>query len=130
MPRHCPHCSTDLSEYPLATACPQCHQDLPPPVFQSDWVDWKKVLLFSFGPAVICLLTILGHAGVIAGLVGTFASWGCGAYCAKLVMEGFNLTGARRTLLYLSLVVVFCGLNVVFCFLGCAGGMTVSGEGF
>src|ERR1022692_1417801 len=127
---NCPHCQKELPDNLLASICPHCRQALPTPIFQSAWVDWKKIILLSFAPAMLCLLSMIMRLQIISVLVGIFGSLGGGLFSARLLMAGFNLTGVKRNLVHFLAAIILSGLNCSFCFLGCTSGAAITGHGF
>jgi hypothetical protein len=133
---NCPHCQKELPENHGAVYCLFCGRDLVPeetgilpPIFESNRFHWPKFCMVLFTPAVGCFLSLamdVSGLALIFGLVGSVAS---GLICARMIMGSLHLAGSKRFLVHFVLAMLLCGLAWLLCFLGCAGGATITNRG-
>ena len=126
---NCPRCQKELPGFSLATLCPFCGEELPLPAFQPVWISWPKFFAVLLAPALGSFLAIAINGGWLALPFVFLGSLVSGFVCARMLMNGINLTGFKRTVANFGLALILCGTTLFLCFLGCTGAVSIANHG-
>jgi len=133
----CTHCQEELPANYAAEWCPFCGRDLPSggtgaptrPAFEPGYVTWRKFFIVLLAPPVCCFLALAVGLELPAFLIGMFGSFVSGLWCARMIINGSNLTGFKNGLAQFGVTMLLCCLSVFLCFIGCIGTSMVSQHG-
>ena len=130
----CPHCHKEFPASAAAGPCPFCAGDLSAnrptsaarPIFQPAYVNWRKFLLVLLAVPAGCFLTMALDWDGLTAMIGLFGMFVSGLICARMIMNGSNLTGFKHALAYFSVALLLCCLVGFLCFIGCISASAVS----
>jgi hypothetical protein len=134
---NCPHCQKELPATYAETWCPLCGRDLEPEgvgaparqAFEPGYVTWRKFFIVLLAPPVCCFLALAAGLELPAFLFGMFGSFVSGLWCARMIINGSNLTGFKNRLTQFGVAMLLCCLSIFLCFIGCISPSIISQHG-